>query len=204
MMARFVLILGFLGLSLPLAGQGAAYCAFEVRVRTPAGSPVANLPVALIRSEQTTLSETRTNGDGLARICDAPLEYLGIAVGSDICGSVLVRHLAPSWPEPRRVFVTYVDAPCNHFTVSPSCRILLRVHDEGGKPVVGARFEGRSTTARTDVTDVFGRLFYSLKRGEALDGTVTKRELRSPPIAQTCEDMENVELKIVLRDTRRP
>src|ERR1700676_3526980 len=141
--ARLLVIVGFPGLFVPLSGQGMPYCAFEVNVRAPDGRPIAKLPVALIRNDKTTFSESTTDAKGVARICDAPLEYLDVLVGSDICGSVMVRHLPPSWPESRRVYITYVDTPCNHFIVPPTCRVLLRIQDEGGRSVVGARFETR-------------------------------------------------------------
>jgi len=155
------------------------------------------MPVALIRNDKTTFSESATDAKGVARICDAPLEYLDVVVGRDICGSILVRHLKPTWPETRRLYVTYVDAPCDHFVVAPNCRVLLRIQDSSGRPVVGARFEETPPNrSGTDVSDVFGRLFRSLKRGEQLEGVVVKTGSEPARVSMRC--MDDVELKVVL------
>jgi hypothetical protein len=198
-LARLLLMIGFSELFVPLCGQATAYCAFEVNVRAPDGRPIAKLPVALIRNDKTTFSESTTDAKGVARICDAPLEYVDILVGSDICGSVMVRHLPPNWPESRRVYITYADTPCNHFIVPPTCRVVLRIQDESGRAIVGARLDAkRSSTPISAASDVFGRLFSSVRRGDVLEGVVVKGDLHSAPISQNCMDVENVELKIVL------
>ena len=72
--ARLLVMIGFAGLFVPLAGQGTPYCAFEVNVRAPDGRPIAKAPVALIRYDKMTFSESTTDAQGIARICDAPLE----------------------------------------------------------------------------------------------------------------------------------
>ena len=117
-------------------------------------------------------------------------------MGRDICGSVLVRHLKPTWPETRRLYVTYVDAACDHFVVAPSCRVLLRIQDPSERSVVGARLEETPNRSETDVSDVFGRLFRSLKRGEGLEGVVVKAGSEPARVSMRC--MDDVELKVVL------
>ncbi len=176
----------------------APYCAFEVKVATPSGAPAAKTPVAIIRRNKTIFSQTTTDSNGLARICDAPLEYFDLHVGFDMCGSVEVGGLKPTWPETQRVFVTYVRTLCNHFVYSEKVQILLRVQDERGRPVEGARFAGKpSDTLGSSASDVMGRLFHVIKRGEKLDGVITKEGRLSVPIS--VPGTEDVDLKVVLR-----
>ena len=135
--------LGVVSTSSAHPANGAPFCAIEVTVRTVSGKPFPNLPAALITLSKTTFANATTNTDGVARFCDAPLQPVGIVVGLDICGSVWVRHLAPTWPDTRHVCVTYAEQPCPHFVFPTSCRILIRVQDEEGRPIAGARFDGR-------------------------------------------------------------
>ena len=196
--ARIVLVL--LGAFVSLFGQSTPYCAFEVYFEAPEGRPIAHVPVALLRADKTTFSESLTDARGIARVCDAPLEYLDIAVGVDVCGSVIVRHLPPNWPDSRRVHVTYAETPCNHVAVPPTCRVLLRIRDAAGNPVMGARFEpARPGTRGMDVSDAFGRVYRTVDRGSSLCGVVVKDAVRSAPISERCTDQENVELRVVLR-----
>jgi hypothetical protein len=156
------------------------YCAFEVKVTPPSGSPVSAVPVHLIRQQRTTISDTISDANGVARICDAPLEPVDIGVGFDVCGSVLVRAVKPTWPAIRKIFVTYAQTPCDRFVFEDRCQVWLRIQDEEGRLVVGARFEGKPSSAPgSDVSDHFGRLFRSIKTGEALDGVVVKEIGRS-------------------------
>jgi hypothetical protein len=101
-----------LALALPSAAAVNPYCAFEVKVSSPSGSPVPGVEVALIRGGSTTFSETKTNQYGVAKLCDSPLEYVDIVVGRDICGSILVRHIKPTWPKEKSVRVrAAIDPP---------------------------------------------------------------------------------------------
>jgi hypothetical protein len=199
-MAKFwlVVLVGVSCLRNALAAEEATFCAFEVRVSTPSGAPFPNVPVALIRGHTSTFSEATTDAGGVARLCDSPLDVVDIVVGFDMCGSVLVRNLHPMWPESRKVYVTYVNAPCEHFGAAPTCRILMRTQDEEGRPMSGARFEGKpSGQPGQDVSDVFGRLFRSVRRRETLAGVVAKEGREPVQISQPC--LDDLELKVVLR-----
>jgi hypothetical protein len=191
-------VIGFFSLCIPPIAAESTYCAFEVKVASPSGTPVAGVTVALIRGHKTTFSETRTDVNGIARLCDAPLETMDIVVGFDLCGSVQVRYLTPRWPGTERVFVTYVKHTCGFASFRTDCFVLLRIEDEAGRPVSGARFEGKpSNGPEADVSDVFGRLFRSLKRGEKLEGVVIKEGRKSAHVSQECSD--DTELKVVLK-----
>lgn len=173
------------------------YCAFEVKVSTPSGDPVVGAHVAILRGDKSTFSETMTAANGVARLCDAPMETVNIVAGFDVCGSVFIRALKPKWPETLRVYVTYLDYPCSHFIPPPMCQVLLRIQDEAGHPVAGARFNGkRATSSGSDESDVLGRLFRSLKWREKLEGVVFKQGSAPTSISVDCES--DTELKVVL------
>lgn len=192
-----LIVVGFSALG--LAAEEAPYCAFEVKVRKPSGEPYPKVTVVLVRNRATTFSETLTDAAGVAKLCDAPLEFMDIVVGFDICGSVMVRHLAPTWPETRHVYVTFVDAPCDHFVVRRECRVLLRVEDGKGRRLAGVRFEGKpSLGSAPHVTDTFGRLFFPLMKRESVKGVLVKQGYESAPVSvQHCDDNE---VRVVLRE----
>jgi hypothetical protein len=191
-------LIGFLlvYLSVGVAAES-TYCAFEVRVSKPSGVPFAKVPVGLVQ-RGTQFATVFTDAKGLARICDAPLHAIDIVVGGDLCGLVLVKNVKPTWPTTRQVFVTYVEEGCPHFTFPDHCQALLQIEDEKGKSLAGARFEGRP--AVPGVSDVFGRFFRTLKRGEKLEGTVTKEGYEPARVSEQClpEGEDTVEAKVVL------
>jgi hypothetical protein len=135
-----------MGLLLACVLSGAAsestYCAFEVKVNAPTGLPLAKIPVGLAKAG-TQFSTAFTDTSGTARICDAPLSAVDIVVGGDVCGLVLVKKVRPTWPTTRQVFVTYTEEDCPHFIFADHCQALLRAEDERGRPLAGARFDGR-------------------------------------------------------------
>src|SRR5258708_27031060 len=77
----------------PIGVASPVYCAYEVKVSTPLGRPISNLPVAMMTRSKELFFETRTDETGVARICDAPLEFIDLIVGMDICGAVHVNRL---------------------------------------------------------------------------------------------------------------
>jgi len=180
------------------AAKEPAYCAFEVKVVTPSGVPAPRVPVLLIRHHTTTYAETTTSSNGLARLCDAPLESVDIAVGFDICGSVVVRNLSPSWPETHHVYVTYAPSPCDHFATSGRCRILMRVQDVAGQPVGRAQFRGLSSGVSVHGTsDQFGRMFFSFARDETVKGLITNDGDLPENVSVQCRD--DVEVRVTMR-----
>ncbi len=192
---------GLLWLCAAVAPGAPSYCAFEVRVSKPDGAPFAKVEVAIVsRGVQIVTAETDANG--LARLCDAPFHNVSIVVGFDICGSVLVRDVKATWPETRQVFVTYVKDICDHFIFADRCTALVRVQDAMGQPLAGARFEGRPAQAPgSALSDDFGRLFFTLKRGESLKGTVTKDGHEPARVSAQCNQTgaAEVEVRVALR-----
>jgi hypothetical protein len=137
---------------LPTCIAEQAYCAFEVKVTSSHGKPRSGVPVVVVQNRTTTFLQGITDANGLARLCDAPLESVDIAVGFDVCGLVLVKHLHQKWPETIRLFVTFDDHPCEHFVPPEFCHVLLRVRDPRGSALPGARFLPRPRTAVVEPT----------------------------------------------------
>lgn len=180
-----------------LTTDKALYCAFEVVVRNPSGQAISGVPVALVLKHQTSVSETTTNEKGVARLCDSPLEPVDVVVGHDICGSVLVRNLESTWPRTARVFVTYVPNVCDHMAVVLQQRLLLRVLDEDGHPLSGARFDGHFGQGTPGASDVFGRIHGVVMREDKVEGFVLKEGFQPTRVSEVCRG--DLELKIVLR-----
>ena len=197
-----LVLIGVSGLTIAHASAPATYCAFEVRVTTPSGAPRPNVLVGMLRKgreHDSVYYQATTDAAGLARLCDAPLEVVDIYVGNDVCGSVLVKNLPPTWPDLRHVYITYAEAPCGHFVFPRHCRILLRIQDESGRALSGARLEDRAG-GESETSDVYGRLFRLLKGPGKLEGVVAKEG--SEPALVSLEYSDDTELKVVLR-TRR-
>jgi hypothetical protein len=197
-MNRLFLAIWFLFIwILPAVGE-TPYCAFEVRVRKPSGTPFAKVSVAMVErggeSGAGALTETQTDATGKATLCDAPLHPVDIIVGLDVCGAVWVRGVRAVWPTTRQIVVTYDGDSCHDFAFSDHCQALLRIQDDGGRPVVGAQFN--ASPSEQSRSDVFGRLFRSLKNGENLSGVVFKDGYEPAQVSEACLDY--LELKIVL------
>ncbi len=202
MRAAIITLIGLLASCTPYSAAESTYCAFEVKVTSASGTPRAKVPVQLVRGHTTSLLETSTGANGIARLCDSPLEAVDIAVGSDVCGLVTVRNLHSMWPQTKQVFVTFEEYPCDHFALSEYVQVLLRIQDQAGRPVAGARFEGGTpmTGSGSEVSDDLGRLFRLVKRQERLRGVIQGASGERAPVSVLCSD--DVELKIGLH--KRP
>jgi len=87
---------------------------------------------------------------------------------------------------------------CEEFTPAPQCWALLRISDESGRPIQGARFDTKVPVGPgSGVSDPLGRLFLSIKRMERFDGAVVKEGFEPTPFSEQCWD--DLEPKIVLR-----
>jgi len=150
------------------------------------------------KGKQTYLAWT--DADGRARICDAPLHRVDIAVGSDACGLVLVKKVEPTWPTTSKIFVTYENRSCGHFDFPTGCLVLLRTTDERGRPIPGARFLSSPATGGP-ASDVFGRLYRTITLNEILKGEVVKDGYLPALVLERCDPMGDghLELKVVLR-----
>jgi hypothetical protein len=105
-----------------LLAAGQPYCAFEVKVSSASGAARGGVPVAEVRNRQNMFADSMTNANGVARICNAPLETVDIAAGFDVCGLVMIRNLHPKWPKTIKLFVMFEENACEHFALSESVR----------------------------------------------------------------------------------
>jgi len=145
-----------------------------------------------------------TDANGTARICDAPIGTVDVFVGFDACGLVVIKEVKPLWLETKKLFVTYARSSCGEFNSNPkSCHIVLRVKDEVGRPLAGARFEGKASAKSVGepiLSDSFGRLFRTLEADQMLEGYITKLGYNPTPISQRCVLLEaDRELMVALR-----
>ena len=77
----------------------------------------------------------------------------------------------------------------------------MRVQDQAGRPLAGARFDGEPRGASgAEVSDSFGRLFRRLKEGEKLVGTVIKEGLQPARVSAQCPELiaDDFELPVIL------
>jgi hypothetical protein len=181
---------------------GAPYCAFEVRVKKPSGLPFAKTPVGIV-DKGKDITTAVTDANGVARLCDAPVHKIDIVVGAVGQGLTLVKAVKPTWPKTRVLVVIRDDSEWDEFVFPDACQILLRIRDERGLPVSGARFDGRSSgvLASMDTSDKLGRLFRKLRSGGVLNGSIAERGYISAPVAATCikGDEADAEVRVVLK-----
>ena len=179
------------------------YCAFEVKVSTPSGEPFPDVPAAIVGAGGKEFgSEARTDKNGVVRFCDAPMQRVDIIVGFDRCGAVMIRQVKPPWLRTAHFSVIYARRTCGEFIVPSDCHVLLRVVDEKDRPVIGAHLD---TGPGGEPSDVYGRLFRSLKESEKLEGVVTKDGYEPMRISEQCthEDDHDIEEKVVMRKPQR-
>ena len=185
-----------------LASNHSTYCAFEVTVRDRRGTPLANIPVTLALRDNRVVT-VLTDSRGLAKLCDSPLAQVDIAVGSSRCGLVLVKNLTPRWPTPRRVYVKYARTECGDWLFSTACQVLVRIDSSHREPLSGVLFRDGNDKQpiRNDVvSDSYGRLFFSVKRGDAVRGVVSKPGFQSSDVSVQCDPAgpEHIERTVLL------
>jgi hypothetical protein len=171
---------------MPLRGQTTQYCAFEIKVVRLSGAPAQGIPVAIIHDRREVL-DTCTDSEGIASLCDSPLGFVDIVVGFDKCGAVTLNRLRAQWPSPVRATVLYEDAWCDHFAALPDrCQVLIRAKSSAGSAVAGARIERTNAGAALPASDALGRLFFSLKPGEAVEGFVAHSGFGRAAVSVRC------------------
>ena len=174
------------------------YCAFEINVRSPAGSPSVDAQVEMVSNGNPPVVAV-SDKQGIARFCDAPVRPVDFAIGTRDCGVILVRGLRLTWPKTRKVFVTYDRTHCGGELIFPtSCLILLRIADDEGRPLAGAELD--SGPSERHVSDPFGRIFRLIMAGEDLMGVVKKEGYEPAHVLEHCvrNDERDIEPSVVL------
>lgn len=166
------------------------YCAFDVIVNSPSGKSVAGADV-LEEQNGKVFAKASTDQHGVARICDSPAGLVEIHVGGNLCGAVVVKYLQRYWLKTRRVAVTYENCSGEEWATAGGCQLTIRVRDEGGRPVSGARFGTGSSSGPgpgwSSVSDMFGRIFRFLAYGTVLTGQVTKPGYTPATFTEQCK-----------------
>ncbi|HSR07933.1 MAG TPA: hypothetical protein VLM42_12335 [Bryobacteraceae bacterium] len=164
----------------------------------PSNRPAAKVPVGIAR-QRDTYAQTFTDANGVARICDAPIDPVDVFIGHDACGLVVIKGVKPLWIETKKLFVTYASSTCGDFTTFPkNCHTILRIKDQSGHPIAGAHIGDKEPT----LSDSLGRIFRTIEEQQTLEGNVTKSGYLPTPISQKCSLREldaDRELVVVLR-----
>ena len=176
-----------------------AYCVFEVKVLRPSGHPYSGAPVMIVRRDQDsvrTLFETKTNSLGEADLCDAPMTTVDIVIGFDACGSIWVKNVSQTWPDPRKIVVTYDGETCHELYLADRCLVVLRVKDDDGALLRGARLDGASS--RPGYSDIFGRVFVSINKGGSLEGVISKQGFSATNVSVPCGRVSEDEIEQIV------
>ncbi|MGJ5814376.1 hypothetical protein [Paludibaculum fermentans] len=186
-----------------------SYCAFEVVVRSPAGSLLEEQGVEGVDEDGSVFGVALTDKRGVARLCDAPARLIQIRVGGNRCSAVTVRYLKRYWLRTRQVFVTYENCAGEEWAIPFSCRLTIRVRDESasGNAVEGVHLHGLNvSTAAPEPkeSDRFGRIFQSVKFGAKSSGWLEKDGYFPLAIAEGCGPGEGVEKDVTVVMLRRP
>jgi hypothetical protein len=178
-----------------------AYCAFQIHVGSPTGSPVRDAPVSAADQNGFTVGTATSDENGDAAICDVPIGLIDIHVGDNRCGAVTVHYLKPDWLRPRRVWVTYQNCGGAEHTPPNGCSLTIRVRDSLGNPLTGVQFEGSDGLGpmeQTGKSDQYGRIFRAIRFGESLAGALAKPGYATSEIVEPCEPPYQKERIVIL------
>lgn len=209
---RFAFLIMFIGLMFAgglRAQSPASYCAFEVVVRSPAGSPIMQQAVEGLDENGKVFGIALTDDRGAARLCDAPPRLIQIRVGGNLCGAVTVRYLTRYWQRTRHVFVTYENCAGEEWAIPFNCRLTIRVKDENanGSALEGVRLHGlgdSSAAPSPRESDRYGRIFHSVKFGPTYSGWLEKDGYFPLSIAEGCGPGEGAGKEVTVVMLRRP
>ncbi len=183
---------------LSLSGQGQpGYCAFRISVRSPTGTPVKGIGVALTKSSGQIFSTTVTDQRGVASFCDAPEGLVDIEVGGHLCGAVAVRYLKAFWMKTRAISVTYENCSGEGFVPIGGCLLTIRTLDKEGAPLSGVTFSGSdippALREQTRISDRFGRIFRFINYGGTMTGRLEKPGYVPMSVTDECKSGERPE-----------
>jgi hypothetical protein len=171
-----------------MAAATPEYCAYEIRVRSPEGKPLAGV-IAGIAQKEHSIIELRTDQTGTARICDAPQTRVDVIAGMDWCGLVVVKKVRPDWLHTRTINIIYAPEDCGGFTYSPTeCHMLVSLQNQRGEPVSGVKFEGSGPVRGSGpmISDSFGRIFVVLPDKRTLKGRFNRIGFGSAEVSHRC------------------
>lgn len=174
-----VLVVAFISSANGLAGE---YCAIRITVLDPNGRPQRG-PV-LLRTQDGKWEQTVIAGDdGVAEFCDTGFVLHEAVVGSNVCGQVVLRYIAPLWLEPLNLKVTYQN--CHSNLPSAGCHVIFRLRSPEGRAVEGVEFRGIGVPTETR-SDRYGRIMITVPWGKAIDGHFVRAGFRYHPVQFEC------------------
>jgi hypothetical protein len=159
--------------AVPTTARPQTYCALTVQVVAPNGRhPEASVEV--LEKSGRKIEKDQPPG-GVARFCDLGILPVTVTVGLKDC-EVVVRDVYLKWREPYTLNVSYDPENCMDEALPsslPNCKFLIRVNDSKSEWISGAvlRFEDSQRSSIT--TDKWGRVFFVVRTGTELRGSVT-------------------------------
>jgi hypothetical protein len=153
------------------------------------------------------VSESISDDNGIARLCDAPLGLLSISVGTNRCGSMSINFLQRPAAEPHKLKVIFNNCAGIEWSQVGLCRWLIRLNTPEGQPIVGAVFQGKDDKQkpRSVRSDNWGRLSLVAGRGESLSGTVGKSGYLPETLSLSCSPGEpyDSDLRMTLNTSKK-
>jgi hypothetical protein len=189
-----------------LAQDQVAYCAFEVTVRSPRGEAIAGAAVSELGMDGKMIGSGITDGQGVVKLCDAPVGLVDIQVGGNRCGAVKVSYLKAYWLQTRRLPITYENCSGEEWAVPGGCLFTIRLRDQQNSPIAGVLFDdpNERPAPQTKASDTFGRIFRFIKFGETMSGRLHKNGYLPQDVSQKCQRGGTPEREsiVVLRDAK--
>lgn len=163
-------------------GFASEYCAIRITVLDPNGRPQRG-PV-LLRTQDGSWEQTVIAGEnGVAEFCDTGFVLHEAVVGSNVCGQVVLRYIAPLWLEPLNLKITYQN--CHSNLPSAGCHVVFRLRSPEGSAVEGVEFRGLGVPPGTR-SDRYGRFMITVPWGKTIDGHFVKVGFRYHAVQFEC------------------
>lgn len=179
------------------AEESQTYCAIEVYVTLPEGTPI-NLPLEL-RDQGGGVVERVTPTEGRARFCDIGFGPHTIEIGGEReCDHVSIGNVFDTWPVPRTIRAIFNPSCGAESLVRPSgCFVALRVKDIHGGPLHSVSVTGY---AQQLLSDVYGRIYFVLKWGDMAQVKLSRSEFHTEILDLHCsKPQQRLEQEVTLK-----
>jgi hypothetical protein len=183
----------------PARGAEKDYCSLVVSVRGPEGQPLT-AKVSVVDTAGHRL-DSRTSPEGKAEFCPLGIKPVDVTVGGGGCGTVTVKQVELFWQQTQELPVTW--SPCWLKGDPPplmACSILLRVYDDKGAPIKGAKVKTQYGL-HSELSDRYGRIRLGVGYGKTLEGSVSAPGFEDTTYSVDCSRSEgDVEREIKLQN----
>jgi len=176
------------------AEEAGPVCLLELDVVSAEGGPAHLMLVELIDSEGRVVRSVKSE-HGRARFCDVDFGIYSVRAGGNRCHPTSIGQLRmrPDDPQRLRVVVNLCNYVKDHRNF---CTAYLRVSSAGG--AVGYPEVWRAGSSRPLVGDSYGRVMFHLQPGQVRRVEVGGRGFERQAVELACQDVEDVERRVVL------